>query len=328
MVNIKKYNTFSVNVEAKRFEILSSKENVIDFIKDVGTEFVVIGEGSNLLFVSPVVDVACKIDIRGIKEIGERDEFCYVEVGAGENWSDFVDYSVYKGWGGIENLAMIPGTVGAAAVQNIGAYGVEVGSVIESVNYIDRYDLYEYSITNSECKFGYRDSIFKRELKNRTVINRVVFKLSKRCTPNTNYKDLRQFMSENDLALTIKNVCSAVKAIRSSKLPNVSEIGSAGSFFKNPVISSELYENLKFIYSDMPAYKMENGYKLSAAWLIEKAGLKGYRVGDTAVYNKHSLILVNYGDATGADIDRMSTFVIEIVKSKFGVELEPEVIRI
>lgn len=328
MVNIKKYNTFGVNVEAKKFEILSSKEDVIDFIKAVGTEFIVIGEGSNLLFVSPIVDVACKIDIRGIKEIGERGEFCYVEVGAGENWSDFVDYSVDKGWGGIENLAMIPGTVGAAAVQNIGAYGVEAGNVIESVNYIDKYDLTEYSITNLECKFGYRDSVFKRELKNRVVISKVVFKLSKICTPNTNYKDLSQFMSENNLPPTIKNVCSAVKVIRSSKLPNVSEIGSAGSFFKNPVVDSEFYETLKLAYPDISAYKLESGYKLSAAWLIEKAELKGYRIGDAAIYNKHSLILVNYGDATGADIDRMSSLVIETIKSKFGIELEPEVIRI
>lgn len=329
MINIKRYNTFGVNAEVKRFEILQTREAVVDFIKEVGADFLVMGGGSNILFVSPKIDVACKIDIKGIEYCGEYGDYVYVEVGAGEIWSDFVDYCVERGWGGIENLTLIPGSVGAAAVQNIGAYGVEISDSIVEVHYVDTTDLMSYKLLNIQCEFGYRNSVFKHELKGRAVITSVVFRLLKEAIVKTNYKDVSQFMLDNNISKpNVKDVCEAVKSIRRGKLPDVNELGSAGSFFKNPVVSEELGEKLKFAYPDMITYKVSGGYKLSAAWLIENVGLKGYRIGDAGVYDKHALILINHGNATGREIGRLSICVIEAVKRKFGVILEPEVIMI
>lgn len=287
----------------------------------------VVGSGSNLLFTKDYDGFVLLNEIKGVKIIAESDSEVIVKVGGGENWSDFVDYTISKGWGGLENLSLIPGTVGAAPVQNIGAYGVELNEVLVSLEAIDIETGDTLAFANEDCEFEYRTSIFKTRLKGRFVILNVLFRLMKTPELTLDYAPLKKYFSDREKdSISIREVGEAVKQIRRSKLPDPDEIGNAGSFFKNPVVRFSKIEELMSKFPDIPFYKVDDGnFKLAAGWLIEKSGWKGKRIGDAGVHNKQALVLVNYGKASGKDIADLAIQVQNSVKDQFGIALETEV---
>ena len=327
--SLKPHNTF--NIEAKT-KLYFEFTEVDDLKQLVSSDFflnenkvLIVGEGSNILFLDDFDGLVIRPNILGIQQIKEDRQNVWIEVGAGEIWNEFVSYCVDMQLGGIENLSLIPGTVGAAPVQNIGAYGQEVAGVIERIKGFDleKKDYAEYS--NPECGFAYRDSIFKQSLKNRFIITSVVFKLDKFPEFRLDYSNLKE-KTEQLGGLTLKNIKRAVDEIRMSKLPDVKELGSAGSFFKNPVIDIRLVEEIKAKFGEVPVYQADEGkVKIAAGWLVEKCGWKGFREGDTGVYDKQALVLVNYGLATGKEIFNLSEKIKQSVFNKFGIELEREV---
>ena len=267
-----------------------------------------------------------KIEIKGIELLKETEDHVLVEVGAGENWHEWVLYTIQNDWAGIENLSLIPGTVGASPMQNIGAYGVELKDVFHSLKALNR-TTGEVEIFDAEqCEFGYRESVFKHKLKDVYVICYVTFKLSKKPVFHTEYGIIRDVLAEKGVRdLSIKAISDAVIAIRQSKLPDPEKIGNAGSFFKNPTIDLEFFEKLKSEFPEIPAYPVSEGMKLAAGWLIEKAGWKGKRVGNIGVHDKQALVLVNHGNGDGKAIAELSQEIRASVREKFGVELHPEV---
>ncbi len=329
-VNLKKYNSFGIDVSAKYFVEINN-ENEIEALANsevfLNNRHYVISGGSNVLFLKDYSGLIIKINIKSIKILEDNDEFAMLSVGAGENWHEFVEYCTNYGYYGLENLALIPGSVGSAPVQNIGAYSVEQKDYLHSLH---GYNLANHNFNvlyNAECNFGYRDSIFKHILKNKFIITNVVYKLNKKFSPNLNYKELKEKFS-NRPNTTANEVFDAIIEIRKSKLPDPNKIGNAGSFFKNPVISNDKYLVLKEKFPEISGYVGEDGVKLSAAFLIEKCGLKGmkYSMNNSArVYENHSLILVNYNNASGEDIYNLSVEVINAVHDKFGITLEREV---
>lgn len=330
--NLKKLNTFGIDVSAEKFMELTSFEEAQSFFKEedlTGKEFLILGGGSNLLLTEDIGGIVIKNNLNGIEAVKEDDEYIELKVGAGENWHQFVMYCVGKHYAGVENLSLIPGNVGASPMQNIGAYGVEVKELITEVECIQIKDGERITFSNSECKFGYRSSIFKTTHKNQFFITSVSFRLNKKPKYNISYGAIQselEKMGVDEKELSLKAVSDAVIAIRQSKLPDPNEIGNSGSFFKNPVVKKELFEKLKKRYKDMPAYELPmGGYKLAAGWLIEKTGWKGYTEGDYGVHKKQALVLVNYGSATGLEIYDLSERILLSVKQKFGVELEREV---
>ena len=286
-----------------------------------------LGGGSNILFTKDVPFWVLKNEIKGIKIIKEDAAHIWVEVGAGEVWHDFVMHSVTQGWGGVENLALIPGTVGAAPIQNIGAYGAEVRQTIESVTCWHFDEEVFKTLTNAECAFGYRDSIFKHTLKGRVFVTHVVFKLSKQPVFNISYGNIKEQLSASGVQeLSLAAISEAVIQIRRSKLPDPAVIGNAGSFFKNPEMPEAFFEQLRTAFPNVPSFPApENKIKVPAAWLIENCGWKGFREGDYGVHEKQPLVLVNYGDAAGKDIFELSEKIIRSVQQKFGLTLEREV---
>jgi len=287
----------------------------------------ILGGGSNILLVSKEIERVLKIDIRGIEEVKEETSHIYVNAGAGENWNDFVQYTLSRNWGGLENLSLIPGQVGAAPIQNIGAYGVELKDVFFELEAYDREDRKVYAFGVNDCKFGYRDSIFKSERKGRYIILNVTFRLNKTPVLKTSYGAIREELKKmNVKSPSIRDISNAVIAIRRSKLPDPKDIGNAGSFFKNPIVNQEQFLSLSKKYADLPAYPHEDQLvKLAAGWLIEQSGWKGYRKGDAGVHENQALVLVNYGNATGSEILDLSKRITESVLKKFGVALEREV---
>jgi UDP-N-acetylmuramate dehydrogenase len=329
-VSLKNYHTFGIDVKARYLIHCSHIHDICDAIHFQTTRnlpLLVLGGGSNLLFTEDFEGVVLKVNLQGKEKVQETEGYVWVKAAAGENWHNFVQYCIANDWGGIENLSLIPGTVGAAPMQNIGAYGVEIK---ETFSYLDAYHIATGQIHrfgNKECKFGYRESIFKSEVKNQYIIISVVFKLSKNHRLNFSYGDIQMVLARQGLSPSIANIGAAVSEIRRSKLPNPSEIGNAGSFFKNPYIEKHQFEVLKTHYPLIPSYPThdENWVKIPAAWLIENCGWKGYREGDAGVHSKQALVLVNYGKATGKEIADLSEKVRQSVEKKFGIVLHTEV---
>tara|TARA_R110000868_G_scaffold410693_6_gene699905 strand:+ start:32338 stop:33315 length:978 start_codon:yes stop_codon:yes gene_type:complete len=319
-----------VKANAHFFVEINSLEQLKEALQFANSENIpvfILGGGSNILFIEDFSGLVILNRIRGMKVISENENDISIKFGAGENWHESVLYCVEKGYGGIENLSLIPGTVGAAPIQNIGAYGVELKDVFVSLEafLIDKGSTKIFS--QSECKFGYRDSIFKKELKGNAIIISVTLKLDKKPSPNVEYVSLKEKLNKKGVTdPSIKEVSNAVIEVRQSKLPDPKEIGNTGSFFKNPIISVYQFDELKSQYPNLPSYPVsERQVKVPAGWLIEVAGWKGKRTGDAGVHSKQALVLVNYGSASGKEIWALAEEVIESVHQKFDIRLTPEV---
>jgi UDP-N-acetylmuramate dehydrogenase len=327
--SLKAFNTFGVDAKAKEFVAFSSVEQLEHVAKQhllSNTPYLILGAGSNILFTQDYDGLILKNEILGIEVVEENDEFVLVKAGAGVNWHQFVLHCIEHDWGGVENLSLIPGTVGAAPVQNIGAYGVELKEVLYVLHAWDIKQHQLVELNNADCAFGYRNSVFKQSYRGAMVICDVVFKLTKKHAVKMGYGAIKdQLASHGISAPTIRDVSNAVIAIRSSKLPDPNEMGNAGSFFKNPVVSQSFFEHIHQCYPDVVAYPSGNEMKLAAGWLIEQAGWKGFHEGSVGCYDKQALVLVNLGGATGAEILSLAKRIQVSVKGKFDVELEMEV---
>jgi UDP-N-acetylmuramate dehydrogenase len=327
-IPLQPYNSFHLDVNATEFLLISNTDQLQTVFEQRENEVsLILGGGSNLLLTRDVAGLVLKIEIGGMDEVKEDESHVYVRVGAGENWHGFVQYAIQRNWGGLENLSLIPGNVGAAPIQNIGAYGVELKDIFYELEAYDRKEKKIYGFRLNDCQFGYRDSIFKSGQKGRYIILSVTFILNKHPILNTHYGAIREELKKMHVAApTIKDVSDAVIQIRQSKLPDPAVIGNAGSFFKNPVVDQQLFLLLTKKYPDMPAYPHEDQFvKLAAGWLIEQCGWKGYRKGDAGVHKDQALVLVNYGSATGMEILNLSEKIQASVLKKFGVTLEREV---
>lgn len=328
--SLKKLNTFGVEVKAKLFAEVFSVDELIDLLSDKEinrNRKLILGGGSNILFTKDFDGLVIKLSSSNIKIINETANTVLIETDAGVIWDELVKFCVGRNFSGIENLTLIPGTVGAAPIQNIGAYGQELADTFDSLKGVFIDSGKEETFTKSECRFSYRSSIFKEELKNKFVITSVRLKLSKIPTPNINYKALRDYLSKKEIINpSIKDISNAVAEIRRSKLPDPAKVGNAGSFFKNPVVSEDSFRKMKAEFSDIVSFSSESGkIKISAGWLIEKAGWKGKRVGDVGTSSNHALVICNFGNASGLEILEFAMRIKEEVSSKFGVKLEEEV---
>mgnify|MGYP003290271032 CR=1 FL=1 len=320
------YNTFGIDASAARFVEFSSVEELEDFINGgLDCKSLVMGGGSNLLFVNDFEGIVFHSKILGIDVVEENDNDVLIRVGSGVNWDDLVAYTVEHGWYGLENLSLIPGEVGASAVQNVGAYGVEAGELIEKVETLRIADAKRSLFYSSECSFAYRHSVFKAEEKGRHIITYVTYRLKKSSEFKLSYGNLKEKVEELGGA-TLANVRKAVCEIRQAKLPDPKEIGSAGSFFMNPVVGAAKAAELKETYPSMPQYVLaDSSVKLSAGWLIEQCGWKDTPHSHVGVYRHQALVVVNLGGAKGTDVLAFAHAVVESVKEKFGVELAMEV---
>jgi len=329
-ISLKQFNTFQVDAFAKYFCQINDLNELNSLIMKEqfrGENKFILGGGSNVLFTKDFEGIVVKNNISGISIISENADLVLLEVGAGYDWDKLVEYTVAAGFNGLENLSLIPGTVGASPIQNIGAYGVEVKDLIESVKGISLEDNKFKTLSNSECNFGYRNSIFKTELKGGFIVTSVVFNLSKSQNVNTEYAALQNYISEHELSIVTPTVIrQAVIKIRRSKLPDPQEFSNAGSFFKNPVISKNVFKKIKSKYPDLNGYRDDDSsVKISAGWLIEKCGLKGRRVKDVGIYEKQALVIINYGNATGCEIFEFSEQINLEVYNQFNIELVKEV---
>ncbi|MBX2905374.1 MAG: UDP-N-acetylmuramate dehydrogenase [Taibaiella sp.] len=325
-VSLRPFNTFGIDVPAAYYtEVHDLKD--IAALAALRRPLHVLGGGSNVLLTGEVPGIVVRDCLKGISVLNEDEEHVWLEAAGGEIWHELVLYTIARGWGGLENLALIPGTVGAAPIQNIGAYGVEVKDTIEKVHFHDLEADEERVFSNDQCAFGYRDSIFKNELKGRIFITSVVFRLSKRPILNTSYGAIEEELRKMQIASpTVKDVAQAVISIRSSKLPDPKVVGNAGSFFKNPTISRDEYEALLAAHPGIPHFKVNADLvKVPAAWLIEQCGWKGYTRGDAGVHDRQALVLVNRGRATGSQLWQLSGDIVASVKERFGICLEREV---
>ncbi|MCW3086476.1 MAG: murB [Bacteroidetes bacterium] len=328
--SLKKLNTFGIDASARFFSEFSSVEELKQLLSDPAfsnTPKLILGGGSNLLFTTDFKGLVLKNNLKGIELVNEDARFYYVKAAAGEVWHTFVMYCIAHNYAGLENLSLIPGNVGASPMQNIGAYGVEIKDSFFELEALKIADQTIHIFNNTDCKFGYRESVFKRELKNQFVITSVTFKLHKKPILNTTYGAIeKELEAMGAKEVNIQNISQAVINIRSSKLPNPAEIGNAGSFFKNPEISRTIFEQLKNEFPAIVGYDLENGnVKLAAGWLIEQCGWKGKTFGDAGVHKLQALVLVNYANAKGNEIYDLSQKIMDSVKERFGVELEREV---
>mgnify|MGYP000058779712 FL=1 len=327
-VSLKPFNTFGIEVRTSLFASFSSITELIDLLPTIRTnETLISGGGSNMLFTKDFDGLFIRNCINGIKEIERTETHVVIEAGAGELWHDFVMYCVDRGYGGLENLSLIPGCVGASPMQNIGAYGVEIK---DTFTYLDAVEIATGKVKRfhlADCAFGYRESVFKRELKNQYVICSVAFTLSLNPIMNTSYGVIETELQHMGITTpSIKDVSNAVIRIRQSKLPDPKLLGNAGSFFKNPVVSNEILQTIQSSYERVPSYPAGDDHvKLAAGWLIEQAGWKGKRFGNVGVHELQALVLVNYGGGTGKEIYDLSQRIIEDIQEKFGVSLEREV---
>jgi UDP-N-acetylmuramate dehydrogenase len=330
---LQKYNTFGINAKCNTFFEYDKDAELFDFIRlhrnDKDFKFFILGGGSNILFTKDFEGTIIHPATKGKNIVYENGDNIFVEAQAGEIWDEFVDWSIANKAYGLENLSYIPGAVGASAVQNIGAYGAEARQFIHRVKFLhlDSGDI-QY-MSNEACCFGYRESIFKHLLKGKAIILSVVYKLSKSPNINRTYADVENYLTENSISNpSPADIRNAIIAIRRKKLPEVSETGSAGSFFKNPVVNAETFNTLKTKFPDIKYFTAGNDYKLAAGWLIDQCGLKGFQHNGAAVHKNQALILINTGNATGNDVLELSEIVREKVSDKFGVELNPEAIII
>ncbi|HVS93788.1 MAG TPA: UDP-N-acetylmuramate dehydrogenase [Mucilaginibacter sp.] len=328
-VSLKNFNTFGIDVSAKYFVEIAHEEDLAELFLDPQWQNIkrlVLGGGSNMLLVKDFDGLIIRINIRGIEHRINHNEV-FVEAGAGEVWNDLVNYCVNRGYAGIENLSLIPGSVGASPIQNIGAYGVELKDIFKSCRAFEIATGQFRTFSKEDCAFGYRESIFKHGLKDKFIITSVKFQLSLVSKPNLEYGAIKQELTNQNITHpTIADVSRIVSHIRVSKLPDPSTIGNAGSFFKNPVISAEQFEVLYSKFPDVVNYPAGDGkVKLAAGWLIEQCGWKGKVVGHTGTWKNQALVLVNHGDATGEEVYSLSSQIIDSVYTKFGVLLEREV---
>lgn len=328
-VSLKPYNTFGIDVSTNFFteaDDLHQLRNIFKLPDFKSLPKLLLGGGSNILFTKDFEGLVLKINFRGIKHEFFGEHKVLVTAGAGEDWNGLVQFCVNQNWGGLENLSLIPGSVGAAPIQNIGAYGVELKDVFDHLEALDLQTFEMRRFIADECKFGYRDSIFKREFKNRFLITSVGFMLSTRPVFNLSYPALKLEIEKTGAPPTLHSVSDAVIRIRRSKLPDPEILGNAGSFFKNPVVDSQFFESLKEKHPGIPSfYVSESEIKIPAAWLIEQCGWKGRRFGDAGVHARQPLVLVNYGKATGLQILDLANQIRESVLSRFQLQLEPEV---
>ena len=326
-VSLKQFNTMDVDVSADYFFALNDASQLKNIpLKDFVGNTLVIGSGSNILFTTNYNGLVIKNEILGIEILSEDENIVKLKVGAGVNWNEFVMHAIEKNWSGIENLVLIPGTVGAAPVQNIGAYGQEVKDAIIS---LEAYDLHKnefVTFSKSDCDFSYRNSVFKNKLKNTYIITSVTFQLKKHFIPNTSYPAISNVLSkQKNYSPSLNDIASIVISIRQSKLPDYNVLGNCGSFFTNPLLTPEEFEKFINEHSNAQYFKVDGVYKLSAGWLIENCGWKGKRIGDVGCYKLHALVIVNYGTATGNEIYDFSNQIINSVYKKFGVILKSEV---
>jgi len=326
-VLLKNYNTFGISVNAKRFISVNSVYELQQILK-VEKDIFLISGGSNMLLTKDIDELVVHINIKGVSIDNENENAAYLTVNSGENWHEFVLWCISQNYGGIENLSLIPGNVGTCPIQNIGAYGVEVKDTITKVEALEIETGKLVQFSNKDCNFGYRNSIFKNELKGKYIITSVSFKLTTiHHNLNSSYGAIETELSLKKISKpSLKDISNAVIAIRKSKLPDPKEIGNSGSFFKNPVISSAQYLKLQKEYADLPGYKISDmEVKIPAGWLIEKAGFKGKRYGEFGVHDKQALVLVNYGNASGREIYQLAEKIKETIIKKFKITLEIEV---
>lgn len=331
MFSLRGYNTFGIEAGASQFVEISSVEQYVS-LRQTGVHanlpHLFLGGGSNVLLTKNQEALVVKISIPGIDVIREDADFVWVKGGAGVVWDEFVQYTVNQGWSGLENLSLIPGTVGAAPMQNIGAYGVEIKDTFESLEALNLQTLQVEVFDAKACAFGYRESFFKRVGKGHYLISSVTFKLSKKPSVKTSYGAIQEVLATKGISQpSIRDVADAVVEIRKSKLPDPKEIGNSGSFFKNPTVSAAEAARLISENPGIPHYPVEGSsdVKFPAGWFIEKAGWKGYRKGDAGVHAKQALVLVNYGEAKGGEILALSEEIKKSIKDTFGVALETEV---
>lgn len=324
--SLKNYNSFGIEVETEFFAAISNEKELIEVLKSNGNKpFRVLGGGSNVLLTEDYKGLTLVMQNKGISILEETASHVLIEVQAGENWHELVLWALENDFGGIENLALIPGSVGAAPIQNIGAYGVELSSVFHRCKALDLESLSFNEFDKAACEFGYRSSVFKTHLKGKAIITRVQFKLSKKThQTHTQYGALQASLQGKEIS--IQNIAASVIAIRKSKLPDPAQIGNSGSFFKNPVIPVNQFKQLQENYPEIPHYpdKAEK-IKIPAGWLIEKLGYKGKRFGDAGVHEKQALVLVNYGNAKGVELLNLAQQIQEQVLQNFGIQLEVEV---
>ena len=327
--SLKNYNTFGIEAKAKQFIAVHSTEELKDILeqKKADKKFIV-GGGSNMLLTKDIDALVIHIDLKGKNIIKENDDFVWVESQAGENWHEFVLWTIDQDFGGLENMSLIPGNVGTTPVQNIGAYGTEIKDTFVSCQAITIENQEIKSFLKEECNFGYRESIFKNDAKDQYIITSVVFKLTKKNHKiNSSYGDIAAELAKNNRTEpTLKDVSNAVISIRRSKLPDPKELGNSGSFFKNPILLKSDFEKIYQQFPEMKYYEIsETEVKVPAGWLIEQAGFKGKRFGDAGIHKNQALVLVNYGNATGAEILNVSKDIQETVFKKFGIHIEAEV---
>ncbi len=326
--SLKKINTFGIDISAKNLIIIKKEKDLFQLLNKTNKKIKILGGGSNILLTKKVKGILAKNEIKGIEIIAEDEETALVEIGAGENWHEFVLWAIQNNLGGVENLSLIPGTVGAAPIQNIGAYGVELKNVFEGLNFIDLETHEEIAFSKEACNFGYRNSIFKNELKNKFCITRVYLRLKKHPhTLNINYGIISKKIEEQKIKNpTIKNISDIIINIRQAKLPDPKKIGNSGSFFKNPEVSKKKWKKLKEKFPEIISYPLPNNqFKIPAAWLIDQCGFKGKKYGNTGCYKNQALVIVNYGNATGKEIKKFSKKVQKAVYKKFKIQIFPEV---
>ncbi|NQV77979.1 MAG: UDP-N-acetylmuramate dehydrogenase [Lutibacter sp.] len=324
-ISLKQYNTFGINVNAKRFVSVSSVKELTEIITTEKDVFL-LGGGSNMLLTSDIEKLVLHLNLKGIIVNDTEDAIVFVTAEAGENWHEFVIWCISQDYGGLENLSLIPGNVGTSPIQNIGAYGVEIKDTFHQLEAVEIETGKTRVFTNEDCDFGYRNSVFKNELKDKYIIINVTFKLTKNNhKANISYGAISTFL-ENIETPTLKNISDAVIAIRQSKLPDPKEIGNSGSFFKNPLINQNSFKTLQKKYPEIPHYIVsENEIKIPAGWLIEQCGFKGKRFGDAGVHKKQALVLVNYNQATGQEIYTLAQNIQQKVKENFNINLDIEV---
>jgi UDP-N-acetylmuramate dehydrogenase len=328
-VSLKRFNTFGIDVSAALFANIQTEEELKELLQNSDAKnipMLVLGGGSNILFTQNFEGLLIKVSIPGIQVVEKGDDV-FLTAGAGVVWNDLVVFAVERGYAGLENLSLIPGTVGASPVQNIGAYGVELKDVFSSCTALSIQDGGSRTFSFEDCAFGYRDSVFKRALKEKYIITSVTFKLSKSAKLNVQYGAIQaELAKRNILEPTIADISRIVSEIRQSKLPDPSTIGNAGSFFKNPVVDADVFQKLKIEHPDVVSFPAgENQFKLAAGWLIEQCGFKGIVAGQTGTWKNQALVLVNHGSATGAEVYNFSERIIMTVKETFGIMLEREV---
>ena len=330
-ISLKSDNTFGIDVIAKYYYTIDSAEAFIALSQTEifqNNKYLLLGGGSNVLFTSDYDGLIIKNNLKGISIVEENNDHIILNVGSGENWHEFVLYCIKNDWGGIENMSLIPGTVGAAPIQNIGAYGIEIKDILISVETIEIDSSRAFTFKNKDCLFDYRSSIFKGLYKGKHFITNVQLKLTKQNhLISTQYGDIQGVLSERNISQpTIKNVSDAVISIRQSKLPDPKIIGNAGSFFKNPIINQSQFEVFIASHPEAPSYKVgDHKVKVPAGWLIEQCGWKGKVIGNTGSHAKQALVLVNHGNAEGNEVKTLAHKIIASVKTKFGIDIEPEV---